>query len=165
MDNATPAMLSGCGDEFVTEAWPGALPPGRNSPQKVSYGLHAEQGTAFTVPRARARWTWLYRIRPSARHGAFRPIDQGLLCGTLAPPTPNQVRWDPLPIPDVPTDFAPHKLDGTLAFMVGTSQVIRPSAFAMAAPQLQLGYDACRDGLPKLFTGMPLVGTPLVGAS
>ncbi|MFC7689419.1 homogentisate 1,2-dioxygenase [Paeniroseomonas aquatica] len=101
------AMQSGFGNEFATEALPGALPPGRNSPQKVPYGLYAEQfsGTAFTVPRAEARRSWLYRIRPSAGHGAFRPIDQGLLCGPLAPPTPNRLRWDPLPIPEDPTDF------------------------------------------------------------
>ena len=105
MDLAMPR--SGFGNEFATEALPGALPPGRNSPQKVPYGLYAEQlsGTAFTVPRAEARRSWLYRIRPSAGHGAFRPIDQGLLCGPLAPPTPNRLRWDPLPIPEEPTDF------------------------------------------------------------
>jgi homogentisate 1,2-dioxygenase len=101
------ATLSGFGNEFATEALPGALPEGRNSPQKVPYGLYAEQlsGTAFTVPRHEARRSWLYRIRPSAGHGAFRRIDQGLLCDTLAEPTPNRLRWDPLPIPEVPTDF------------------------------------------------------------
>ncbi|MDB5374032.1 MAG: homogentisate 1,2-dioxygenase [Belnapia sp.] len=101
------AMQSGFGNEFATEALPGALPQGRNSPQKAPYGLYAEQfsGTAFTVPRAEARRSWLYRIRPSAGHGAFRPMDQGLLCGPLAPPTPNRLRWDPLPIPEAPTDF------------------------------------------------------------
>ncbi len=103
----TPPTLSGFGNEFATEALPGALPPGRNSPQKVPYGLYAEQfsGTAFTVPRAEARRSWLYRIRPSAAHQAFRPIDRGLLCGTLSPPNPNRLRWDPWPIPDAPTDF------------------------------------------------------------
>ena len=102
-----PPMLSGFGNEFATEALPGALPPGRNSPQKVPYGLYAEQfsGTAFTVPRAEARRSWLYRIRPSAAHRAFQRIDQGLLCGPLSPPTPNRLRWDPWPIPDAPTDF------------------------------------------------------------
>jgi homogentisate 1,2-dioxygenase len=102
-----PGTLSGFGNEFATEALPGALPVGRNSPQKVPYGLYAEQfsGTAFTVPRKEARRTWLYRIRPTAAHHAFRPIDRGLLCGALAEPTPNRLRWDPLPIPDTPTDF------------------------------------------------------------
>lgn len=30
---------SGFGNEFATEALPGALPVGRNSPQKAPYGL------------------------------------------------------------------------------------------------------------------------------
>jgi homogentisate 1,2-dioxygenase len=44
---------SGFGNEFATEALKEALPIGQNSPQKVPYGLYAEQlsGTAFTVPR------------------------------------------------------------------------------------------------------------------
>ncbi|HET7370525.1 MAG TPA: homogentisate 1,2-dioxygenase, partial [Gammaproteobacteria bacterium] len=44
---------SGFGNEFATEALPGVLPVGQNSPQKVPYGLYAEQlsGTAFTAPR------------------------------------------------------------------------------------------------------------------
>ncbi|RYE66157.1 MAG: homogentisate 1,2-dioxygenase, partial [Oxalobacteraceae bacterium] len=45
--------MSGFGNEFATEALPGALPAHRNSPQRVAYGLYAEQisGTAFTAPR------------------------------------------------------------------------------------------------------------------
>jgi len=101
------ATLSGFGNEFATEALPGALPEGRNSPQKAPYGLYAEQlsGTAFTVPRAEARRSWLYRIRPSAGHGVFRPIEQGLLGGPLAAPNPNRLRWNPQPMPDGPVDF------------------------------------------------------------
>jgi homogentisate 1,2-dioxygenase len=100
-------MLSGFGNEFATEALPGALPQGMNSPQKVPYGLYAEQlsGTAFTVPRSEARRSWLYRIRPSAGHGPFRRVDSGLLCGPLAPHNPNRLRWDPLPLATEPTDF------------------------------------------------------------
>jgi homogentisate 1,2-dioxygenase len=102
-----PGTLSGFGNEFATEALPGALPIGMNSPQRVPYGLYAEQfsGTAFTVPRHEARRTWLYRIRPTAAHHAFKRIGQGLLCGPLAEPNPNRLRWDPLPIPEDPTDF------------------------------------------------------------
>src|SRR5438552_16683189 len=64
---------SGFASEFATEALPGALPEGQNSPQKVPYGLYAEQlsGTAFTAPRHANRRSWLYRIRPAVRHGAF----------------------------------------------------------------------------------------------
>ncbi|HYL71827.1 MAG TPA: homogentisate 1,2-dioxygenase, partial [Candidatus Dormibacteraeota bacterium] len=48
-----PQYLSGFGNHFATEALPGALPQGRNSPQRCAYGLYAEQysGTAFTAPR------------------------------------------------------------------------------------------------------------------
>ena len=99
--------LSGFGNEFATEAIAGVLPVGQNSPQRPALGLYAEQlsGTPFTVPRHAARRSWLYRIRPSALHAPYRPIESGLLCGPLAEPTPNRLRWDPLPLPDAPTDF------------------------------------------------------------
>jgi len=100
---------SGFGNEFATEALPGALPAHRNSPQRVAYGLYAEQisGTAFTAPRGHNRRSWLYRIRPAAMHGNFTQIDSGRIVGKfdqVAPP-PNQMRWSPLPLPDAPTDF------------------------------------------------------------
>jgi homogentisate 1,2-dioxygenase len=99
--------LSGFGNEHATEAVAGALPVGQNSPQRPPLGLYAEQisGTPFTVPRHAARRTWTYRIRPSADHPPYRRIDNGLLCGPLAEPTPNRLRWDPLKLPDAPTDF------------------------------------------------------------
>lgn len=101
---------SGFGNEFATEALPGALPAGQNSPQKVAYGLYAEQlsGTAFTAPRNANRRSWLYRIRPSVLHKPFKQISNTLLRSAPfneLPPTPNQLRWDPLPIPAEPTDF------------------------------------------------------------
>ncbi len=94
---------SGFGNEFATEALPGALPIGRNSPQRCPYGLYAEQlsGSAFTAPRGANRRSWLYRIRPGATHGAFRRIDDRALVSTFGdietPPSP--LRWDPLPLP------------------------------------------------------------------
>jgi homogentisate 1,2-dioxygenase len=103
------AYLVGFGNHFATEALPGALPQGRNSPQKCAYGLYAEQlsGTAFTAPRAANRRTWFYRIRPGAMHKPFRRIDDGLLTADFnaVAATPNQLRWDPFPIPTQPTDF------------------------------------------------------------
>ncbi|MES2759950.1 MAG: homogentisate 1,2-dioxygenase [Pseudomonadota bacterium] len=100
---------TGFGNEFATEALPGALPVGRNSPQRAPYGLYAEQlsGTAFTAPRHSNRRSWLYRIRPAAVHGHFTPIDSGLLASSFdePAPSPNQLRWDPLPLPSAPTDF------------------------------------------------------------
>jgi len=48
--------LSGFGNEFATEAIAGVLPVGQNSPQKVPFGLYAEQlsGSPFTAPQASA---------------------------------------------------------------------------------------------------------------
>jgi homogentisate 1,2-dioxygenase len=72
---------SGFGNEFQTEAEPGALPHGRNSPQRVAYGLYAEQlsGSPFTAPRGTNERSWLYRIRPSVRHlGRFTPREVSL---------------------------------------------------------------------------------------
>jgi len=100
----------GFGSELATEALPGALPQGQNSPQKVAYGLYAEQfsGTAFTAPRHANRRSWLYRLRPAVAHGGFRLLDARLLKSApfeeVATP-PTQLRWDPLPLPTAPTDF------------------------------------------------------------
>tara|TARA_R110002072_G_scaffold44884_25_gene125231 strand:+ start:1794 stop:3104 length:1311 start_codon:yes stop_codon:yes gene_type:complete len=113
MDTVTTTKLdyqSGFGNEFATEALPGALPEGQNSPQRAPYGLYAElvSGTAFTQPRAENLRTWVYRMRPSAVHGAFRQVDNGRL---RTPPfdegvlTPQQMRWDPTPLPDEKTDL------------------------------------------------------------
>ncbi len=101
---------SGFANEFASEALPGALPQGQNSPQKVKYGLYAEQlsGTAFTAPRKENRRSWTYRIRPSVMHEPFQQIDNGLICSApfnALPPTPNQMRWNPIDMPDEPRDF------------------------------------------------------------
>ncbi len=102
--------LSGFGNELASEALPGALPEGQNAPQVPPHGLYTEQlsGTPFTAPRAQNRRSWLYRIRPSAMHGPFRRIDDGLLrtapCDE-ADPSPNRLRWNPLPFPAKPADF------------------------------------------------------------
>ena len=107
-----PALgyLSGFGNEFATEAVAGALPVGQNAPQKAPFGLYAEQlsGTAFTTPRALNRRSWVYRIRPSVMHKPYSQIGNGLIRSTpfdevTAPP--NQLRWNPVPIPREPTDF------------------------------------------------------------
>ena len=95
--------LSGFGNEHASEALPGALPQGRNSPQRAPYGLYAEQisGTAFTAPRHQNRRSWLYRLRPAALHQPFVAFAQPRFHNRFdeAPPTPNQLRWDPLPLP------------------------------------------------------------------
>ena len=101
---------SGFGNEFATEAIVGALSEGQNSPQRTPLGLYTEQlsGSAFTAPRAQNRRTWTYRIRPSVTHKPFEEIPAGLIrSGPFleVPTPPNQMRWDPLPLPSGPTDF------------------------------------------------------------
>lgn len=101
--------LSGFGNHHESEAEKGALPEGQNSPQKVPYGLYAEQlsGSSFTAPRPDNRRSWLYRIRPSVMHTAFVPVKHNLLKGRpfslLA--EPNQMRWDPIARPTRSQDF------------------------------------------------------------
>jgi homogentisate 1,2-dioxygenase len=101
---------TGFGNEFATEAVEGALPTGRNSPQRVPLGLYAEQfsGTAFTALRLLNKRTWTYRIRPSVLHKPFQQIDNKLFRSSPFDEivtTPNQLRWDPLPVSNEPTDF------------------------------------------------------------
>lgn len=106
---STLSYQSGFGNEFATEALVGALPVGRNSPQRCPYGLYAEQlsGTAFTAPRADNRRSWLYRIRPSAMHQPFAEIDSGRLVADFdaVPAPPDPLRWNPLPMPTEPRDL------------------------------------------------------------
>jgi homogentisate 1,2-dioxygenase len=107
--DAPLAYQSGFGNECATEALPGALPVGQNSPQRAPYGLYVEQlsGTAFTAARGANRRSWTYRIRPAVVHRPFRQVDNGRIVsqfGDVVTP-PNQLRWDPLPAPAVPTDF------------------------------------------------------------
>ncbi|MBC9715379.1 homogentisate 1,2-dioxygenase [Streptomyces sp. TRM66268-LWL] len=102
--------LTGFGNEHSSEAVPGALPIGRNSPQRAPLGLYAEQlsGSAFTEPRAHNRRSWLYRIHPSAQHPAFTRTDNGGIRTapfTDTAPDPNRLRWNPLPDPAPGTDF------------------------------------------------------------
>jgi homogentisate 1,2-dioxygenase len=92
--------MSGFGGHFETEAVDGALPKGRNSPQRPAYGLYAEQlsGTAFTAPRHENRRSWLYRMRPTADHPPYTRYGGAKLFapGTVGEPlAPNRLRWDP----------------------------------------------------------------------
>lgn len=107
---------TGFGNEFATEAVECALPIGRNSPQKAPLGLYAEQfsGTAFTAPRHENKRTWTYRIRPSVTHKPFARIDNGRVVAKFddLETTPNQLRWNPLQMPETATDF----VDGIVTF-------------------------------------------------
>ena len=108
----TPDYMHGFGNDFETEALAGALPQGRNSPQKCGYGLYGEQlsGTAFTAPSHQNERTWCYRIRPSVKHShRYTKIDLPLW--QTAPNTVpdvvslGQYRWDPIPHSDIPLDW------------------------------------------------------------
>ena len=101
---------SGFGNEFATEAVAGALPKGQNAPQHSPLGLYTEQfsGTPFTAPRAINRRTWSYRIRPSVTHEPYVELaQQPMRSGPFneVPTPPNQMRWNPLPIPEQDPDF------------------------------------------------------------
>jgi len=101
----TEGYMPGFGNDFETEALPGALPQGQNSPQKCNYGLYAEQlsGTAFTRPKPER--TWCYRIRPSVKHTSrFQKIDvpHWKSAPHVLPDVISlgQYRWDPIPMPE-----------------------------------------------------------------
>ncbi len=111
----------GFGNHFASEALAGALPQGRNSPQKAAHGLYAEllSGTAFTAPRALNQRTWMYRRQPSVMLGAFEPLPHdglktGARDGVSAPPDP--MRWHPLAVPA--------QADQALDFVDGLSTVL-----------------------------------------
>jgi homogentisate 1,2-dioxygenase len=101
-----PGYQSGFGNEFATEALPGALPA---APQLaaarrlrpvcravVRHRLHRAaraQPAQLAVPHP-----------PGAMHQPFRQLDNGRIVSRfdeVAVP-PNQLRWDPLPMPDAP---------------------------------------------------------------
>ena len=95
---------SGFANQFESEAGPGALPIGRNSPQRAAQGLYAEllSGSAFTAPRAENRRTWMYRRQPSVTSGLYTALPHafwktGAAEGVAAPPDP--LRWHPTPVP------------------------------------------------------------------
>ena len=109
--------MSGFGNGFETEALPGALPVGRNSPQQCPYGLYAEQlsGSPFTAPRTTNERSWLYRIRPTVSHwGRFEKADIGL--------------WRTAPAPEVEMPIAPAALGPDPAARSGSCRSSRACA-------------------------------------
>ena len=138
------SYLTGFGGHFESEAVPGALPKGRNSPQRPAYGLYAEQlsGTAFTAPRHENRRSWLYRMRPTADHRPFERYEGASLFapGTVDEPVaPNRLRWDP---PELPagTDF----VDGLVTMMANRD----PASLEGVAIHL---YRASRPMIDRVF--------------
>ncbi len=109
--------LNGFGNEFQSESIPGALPLGRNSPQRPAHGLFVEliSGTAFTAPRAENRRTWMYRTLPTTVAVRFTPYEQPLWTHVANDEAvaPDPMRWRPTEIP-ADTDF----IDGLRAMAV-----------------------------------------------
>ncbi len=151
MSETSTIYQSGFGNSFATEALPGALPVGRNSPQRCPYGLYAEQltGTAFTAPRSDNRRSWLYRIRPSAMHEPFERITDHRLVSdfTSQPSPPDQLRWNPLPMPIAPTDFVdglitmagqgdPHAQNGAAVHLYAANRSMGKRVFYTADGEL-----------------------------
>ena len=139
MSDQTGTYQTGFLNHFSSEAVAGALPIGRNSPQRPAFGLYAEQfsSSAFTVPRHDNRRSWLYRMRPAAAHAPFTPYASARQLQSApfgeAPPSPNRLRWDPLPLPDAPTEW----IDGLVSFCgngdVGTGAGIAVHLYAANA--------------------------------
>jgi homogentisate 1,2-dioxygenase len=120
--STAPSALTGFGNSFASEAVPGALPIGRNSPQRAPLGLYAEliSGSAFTAARASNQRTWVYRRRPSVVVGGYTPYGQpwvvtGSAGGQDMPPDP--LRWHPVPVPD-PTAAVLDFVDGLRTIVV-----------------------------------------------
>jgi len=141
---------SGFGNTFSSEAIKGALPQGRNSPQRPPKGLYTEvlSGTAFTAPRAENLSTWLYKLRPSAMHGPYKRMAQGQWrSGPFdeVETPPNRLRWNPFPLPGKPTDF----VDG-LATLAGSGNPAAQTGVAVhvyrANRSMDRRYLYCADG-------------------
>jgi len=137
--------LTGFGGHVETEAVPGALPKGRNSPQRPAFGLYAEQlsGSAFTAPRHENRRSWLYRMRPTADHRPYRRYEGAKLFapGPLDEPlAPNRLRWDPPSDLPADSDF----VDGMVTMMANRD----PSEMTGVAIHL---YRATRSMTDRVF--------------
>ncbi|KAJ4372872.1 hypothetical protein N0V83_003163 [Neocucurbitaria cava] len=98
----------GFGNHFESEAVPGTIPKGQNSPRVVRFGLYAEQmtGTAFVAPRHQNKKAWLYRARPAVAHQGFTDLPDNedtesnyLLNNKRVHVSPTQLAWLPFDIP------------------------------------------------------------------
>ncbi len=151
---------SGFGNQFASEAVPGALPVGRNSPQRVAHGLYAEllSGSAFTAPRAENRRTWLYRRQPSVVVGGYERLAlplwvTGAASGVEVPPDP--LRWHPTPMPAESLDF----VDGLRTMVVcGDADAQSGVAAHLAFVTRSMGRRACVNGDGELLL-VPQAGT------
>ena len=168
----TQGYMPGFGNDFETEALPGALPVGRNSPQRVEYGLYAEQlsGSPFTAPHATLERSWMYRIRPSVKHTS-RFTKVPMPYWKTAPHivedviSLGQYRWDPVPFTDEPLTFVTGMRTFTTAGDVG-SQVGMASHVYLANTDMEDDYFYSadsellvvpQDGRLKIFTEFGII--------
>ncbi len=86
------------------------LPKGQSAPQKVALGLYAELWTGTPSPRRARRTGGAGSIASTRRPSTSRFAN--CRCGLLrsgpfdeVPTPPTHLRWDPLPLPEAPTDF------------------------------------------------------------
>jgi homogentisate 1,2-dioxygenase len=151
MDDAL-GYMTGFGGHFESEAVDGALPKGRNSPQRPAFGLYTEQlsGSSFTAPRHDNRRSWLYRMRPTADHRPFVRYDRAPLFapGTVKDPlAPNRLRWDPPADMPADADFIdgmvtmlanrdPADLEGVAVHLYRAGKSMRGRAFVDADGEL-----------------------------
>ena len=171
MGEAELSYMTGFGGHFESEAVAGALPKGRNSPQRPPFGLYAEQlsGTAFTMPRGENRRSWLYRRRPTADHRPFQPYGDAplLAAADSAPLAPNRLRWDP---PELPrgTDFVdglatmlsarkPEELEGCAVHLYRADRSMDDRVFVNADGELLI---IPQDGAIELQTELGRLNVP-----
>ena len=144
--------MSGFGGHFESEAVEGALPKGRNNPQRPAFGLYSEQlsGSAFTAPRHENRRSWLYRMRPTADHRPFVRYEGAKLFapGTVKEPlAPNRLRWSPPEDLPADADFvdgmvtmlanrAPEDLEGVALHLYRASKSMTGRVFVDADGEL-----------------------------
>ena len=158
------AYQSGLGNEFETEALPGTLPIGQNSPQKVAHGLVSElvSGTTFTAPRALNRRSYVFRIRPSVVHGRFERIGNGNVRTPPfdLPPSPNNISWGPFTSTASDDDFvdglatlcgngSPDSQSGMAVHVYSATRSMRDRVFADADGELMI---VPRNGRIRVFT-------------
>ena len=164
---------TGFGAHVESEAVPGALPKGRNSPQRPAFGLYAEQlsGSAFTAPRHENRRSWLYRMRPTADHRPFTRYQGASLFapGTVDEPlAPNRLRWDPLADLSGDCDFVdglvtmmanrdPASLEGVAIHLYRATRSMERRLFVNADGELLL---IPQQGTLSLFTEMGRLEVP-----